>query len=339
MTAAAPARRVDRRARLRHVSSPGRTPEQRRQPALGRRAADAGDFARAGDQSAPPYHGRADRGAGARHRRSGRGDAGPPRRGKRHRDPRHRAEYRRRDDACPRTSRSWSTGGSTESSNSRRLAADRDLQQRLLGVGRHSEVEAGRRGRSSLRIRAVASTVSEVKRRAGKDLCFQPDAADALVAADSQRAHRIERPHRLGRRDADRRWRRSGDRTRRDRARAAGRYSSSALWTRRDRSCASSATSSRRAVLRTRLVDVSTSGKLSTCDVTAQEIALNHGRGGPGVFGRERGASVAAMAEAFETWIKRQGDVAGDYQRRRVGRRVDRCARACARCRSACPRC
>ena len=34
--------------------------------------------------------------------------------------------------------------------------------------------------------------------------------------------------------------------------------------------------------LRTRLVDVSTSGKLATCDVTAQEIALNHGRGGVG---------------------------------------------------------
>ena len=45
--------------------------------------------------------------------------------------------------------------------------------------------------------------------------------------------------------------------------------------------------------------------------MTAQEIALNHGRGGSGVFGRERGASVAAMAEAFEAWIRRQSDVAG----------------------------
>ncbi|MFX9209029.1 Tm-1-like ATP-binding domain-containing protein, partial [Acinetobacter baumannii] len=37
--------------------------------------------------------------------------------------------------------------------------------------------------------------------------------------------------------------------------------------------------------LRTRLVDVSTSGRAASCDVTAQEIALNHGRGGSGVFG------------------------------------------------------
>jgi uncharacterized protein (UPF0261 family)/ABC-type branched-subunit amino acid transport system ATPase component len=63
--------------------------------------------------------------------------------------------------------------------------------------------------------------------------------------------------------------------------------------------------------LRTRLVDVSTSGKLSTCDVPAQEIALNHGRGGSSVFGADRGASVTAMAEAFAKWLHRQGNVAG----------------------------
>ena len=63
--------------------------------------------------------------------------------------------------------------------------------------------------------------------------------------------------------------------------------------------------------LRTRLVDVSTSGKPATCDVTAQEVALNYRSGGSAVFGQDRGASVTAMAEAFETWIKRQGDVAG----------------------------
>jgi len=63
--------------------------------------------------------------------------------------------------------------------------------------------------------------------------------------------------------------------------------------------------------LRTRLVDVSTSGKLASCDVSAQEIALNHGRGGSGVFGVDRGASVTAMAEAFAKWLRRQGNVAG----------------------------
>jgi uncharacterized protein (UPF0261 family)/ABC-type branched-subunit amino acid transport system ATPase component len=63
--------------------------------------------------------------------------------------------------------------------------------------------------------------------------------------------------------------------------------------------------------LRTRLIDVSTSGKLTTCDVSAQEIALNHGRGGSAVFGSDRGASVSAMAEAFAKWLRRQRNVIG----------------------------
>ncbi len=63
--------------------------------------------------------------------------------------------------------------------------------------------------------------------------------------------------------------------------------------------------------LRTRLVDVSTSGKASSCDVSAQEIALNHGRGGSSVFGTDRGASVTAMADAFVRWLRRQGNIAG----------------------------
>jgi uncharacterized protein (UPF0261 family) len=63
--------------------------------------------------------------------------------------------------------------------------------------------------------------------------------------------------------------------------------------------------------LRTRLVDVSTSGRLSSCDVSAQEIALNHGRGGSIVFGSDRGAAVTAMADAFAEWLRRQGNVAG----------------------------
>ncbi|WP_315758252.1 MULTISPECIES: ABC transporter permease [unclassified Bradyrhizobium] len=63
--------------------------------------------------------------------------------------------------------------------------------------------------------------------------------------------------------------------------------------------------------LRTRLVDVSTSGRHASCDVSAQEVALNHPRGGSAVFGPDRGASVTAMAEAFARWLRRQDNVAG----------------------------
>ncbi|MGL3110606.1 ABC transporter permease [Bradyrhizobium sp. BR 1432] len=63
--------------------------------------------------------------------------------------------------------------------------------------------------------------------------------------------------------------------------------------------------------LRTRLIDVSTSGRHSSCDISAQEIALNHGRGGAAVFGPDRGAAVTAMADAFANWLRRQGNIAG----------------------------
>ena len=63
--------------------------------------------------------------------------------------------------------------------------------------------------------------------------------------------------------------------------------------------------------VRTRIIDLSTSGKHSAADVSPNEIALNHQRGAAGVFSSDRGASVAAMAEAFEAWITRQSGIAG----------------------------
>jgi uncharacterized protein (UPF0261 family)/ABC-type branched-subunit amino acid transport system ATPase component len=63
--------------------------------------------------------------------------------------------------------------------------------------------------------------------------------------------------------------------------------------------------------LRTRLVDLSTSGKPSAADVPPTEIALNHRHGASGVFTGDRGRSVAGMGEAFEAWIRRQRGVAG----------------------------
>jgi uncharacterized protein (UPF0261 family)/ABC-type branched-subunit amino acid transport system ATPase component len=67
----------------------------------------------------------------------------------------------------------------------------------------------------------------------------------------------------------------------------------------------------KQADVRTRLVDLSTSGKHSAADVSPNEIALNHPRGASGVFLSDRGASVAAMAEAFDTWVGRQSGIAG----------------------------
>ncbi len=59
------------------------------------------------------------------------------------------------------------------------------------------------------------------------------------------------------------------------------------------------------------LVDLSTSGGPSPADVPPHHIAA-YFRGGPNaVFTGERGAAITAMAEAFEAWIRRQDRVGG----------------------------
>ncbi|GMG82780.1 ABC transporter permease [Paralimibaculum aggregatum] len=63
--------------------------------------------------------------------------------------------------------------------------------------------------------------------------------------------------------------------------------------------------------LRVKLVDLSTSGKPSGAEVPPHEVAAHHPRGAAGVFTGDRGRSVAAMSEAFERWMTRQTGVAG----------------------------
>ena len=63
--------------------------------------------------------------------------------------------------------------------------------------------------------------------------------------------------------------------------------------------------------LRVCTVDLSTSGKPSSADVPPHMVAAYHRGGASAVFTGDRGASVRAMAEAFENWIHTQRGVAG----------------------------
>jgi uncharacterized protein (UPF0261 family)/ABC-type branched-subunit amino acid transport system ATPase component len=194
--------------------------------------------------------------------------------------------------------------------DSARLAADRELQQRLLGVGQHGAI-------------APDIETSPAKREPEGDA--QPARGKGparIYISNPVLPTRWSQPVPIARIEAAARTRSVGV-TRLEEAARQERQPSAAptpgppvvlvvgtLDTKgvelrfiRDIVAASG--------LRTRLVDVSTSGKLSACDVSAQEIALNHGRGGSGVFGSDRGASVSAMADAFTKWLGRQGNVAG----------------------------
>jgi uncharacterized protein (UPF0261 family)/ABC-type branched-subunit amino acid transport system ATPase component len=194
---------------------------------------------------------------------------------------------------------------------SARLAADRDLQQRLLGVGRHGE--AG----------------PELEADARDDVAARPAAARPpsvapirVYVSNPTPPTRWSQPVPIARIEAGARTLSSGVLRLED-----------TLRPRRDAAVAQSAGPPTVLVvgtldtkgeelrfirdivagsgLRARLVDVSTSGKLTSCDVSAQEIALNHPRGGNAVFGSDRGASVTAMAEACANWLRRQTDVVG----------------------------
>ena len=63
--------------------------------------------------------------------------------------------------------------------------------------------------------------------------------------------------------------------------------------------------------LRTRLVDLSTSGRSAGADVSPQEVALAHPRGSAGLASGDRGTAVAAMTDAFRAWLGRQQGVLG----------------------------
>ena len=63
--------------------------------------------------------------------------------------------------------------------------------------------------------------------------------------------------------------------------------------------------------LRTRLVDLSTSGRSAGADVSPQEVALAHPRGSAGLASGDRGTAVAAMTEAFRAWLGRRQGVLG----------------------------
>ncbi len=60
-----------------------------------------------------------------------------------------------------------------------------------------------------------------------------------------------------------------------------------------------------------RIVDLSTSGRHSGAEIPAHQVAVFHPRGASGVFTSDRGESVAGMTVAFERWISRQSGIAG----------------------------
>ena len=191
-----------------------------------------------------------------------------------------------------------------------RLEADRELQQRLLGVGQHAEEEEIReeiaaaqgeesarpaRQRGPVRVYIANPTtptrwsqpipVAQIEAAARtRTIAPEPVSSGAVTPAVELRpiqrggAAPVIVAGTLDTKGAELRFLR-------DQIAAAG--------------------------VRVVLVDLSTSGGPSPADVPPHHIAA-YFRGGPNaVFTGERGAAISAMAEAFEAWIRRQDRIGG----------------------------
>jgi uncharacterized protein (UPF0261 family)/ABC-type branched-subunit amino acid transport system ATPase component len=194
--------------------------------------------------------------------------------------------------------------------DSARLAADRELQQRLLGVGLHAGLEpdadmpaAGAEAKPAPQhVSARGPIRIYISNPTPPTRWSQPVPIGRIEAAARTRSTQVARLDETARRTREQvAAHTSGPPV----VLVVGTLDTKGTELRFIRDIIAEAG------LRTRLVDVSTSGKHATCDVSAQEIALNHGRGGSAVFGPDRGAAVTAMADAFANWLRRQGNVAG----------------------------
>jgi uncharacterized protein (UPF0261 family)/ABC-type branched-subunit amino acid transport system ATPase component len=206
----------------------------------------------------------------------------------------------------------------------RELAADRDLQQRLLGVGRHAEEpeeeEAG--GMSLAETEARVAEVFQVVRGGnghnGEPQRETPGGIRLVSALPNRWAlsdAELGRGSRTNARPAE-----NGARVEPREADVfdmplAERHGRTALvagtFDTKGRELKFIREALRELGIRTRTVDLSTSGKPSSADVTPQEVASAHPRGASAVFGGDRGKAVDAMAAAFARWIVRQRDVGG----------------------------
>ncbi|WP_137932556.1 ABC transporter permease [Mesorhizobium comanense] len=196
--------------------------------------------------------------------------------------------------------------------DARALAADRELQQRLLGVGRHAE-EAPVTPAEAAQARDQLAEVYRVDRTGTGSAEPQPQngvyrpvtelpnrwnvpvtelrqtAVDKTASRDDpKKVFAIPFAERIGRTVL-----------------VAGTFDTKGKELRfvADRLKALG--------LPVRTVDLSTSGKPTSADVPAMQVAGMHARGSSAVFTNDRGGSVSAMADAFARWIEREPRIGG----------------------------
>lgn len=182
------------------------------------------------------------------------------------------------------------------------LAGDRDLQQALLGVGRHAHDETPDDA-DQAETSAEASAPSHASQRIYTSNPALPTrwSADVPVHVIAQSARTVTAVATPNAREAA---------PRPEMTRHGVIYVCGTLDTKGDELRYMRDIMKEQGV-RTALVDLSTSGKPSGAEVSPSAVAGFHPRGSTGVFTGDRGTAVAGMTVAFERWIAQRSDVAG----------------------------
>ncbi|MDX8533217.1 ABC transporter permease [Mesorhizobium sp. VK25A] len=191
------------------------------------------------------------------------------------------------------------------------LAADRDLQQRLLGVGRHAE-EAPVTAMEAAQAKEQLAAVYRVDRAAGGSV--EP-AEGGVYRPVTQLPNRWNVPVTELRQAAVDKAAPQDDPRKVFAIPFAERIGKTVLvagtFDTKGKELRFVADRLKSLGLPVRTVDLSTSGKPSSADVPAMQVAGMHPRGSSAVFTDDRGGSVSAMAEAFARWIEREPRIGG----------------------------
>ena len=185
---------------------------------------------------------------------------------------------------------------------SSRLSNDRDLQQALLGVGRHAHDSAPETPRAvagdvaeagSDGIRRIYMSNPKTPTRWSRPVPVEVIEGSARTSTADSGPQRMETPLRHAAKSHE------------DAILVVGTFDTKG----RELNYIGEILKNRG--LMVRMVDISTSGKPSGADVPPHEVAAFHPRGTSGVFTGDRGSAVLGMTEAFLRWIISRDSIAG----------------------------
>jgi len=195
----------------------------------------------------------------------------------------------------------------------RALAADRALQQQLLGVGRHSEAEPV----TAAIVAQAEQHLAEVYRveRSTGETAEVPASSDGVYRPVTELPNRWNVPVTAMRQAAVEKSAPADDPKKIFAIPFAERIGRTVLvagtFDTKGKELRFIADRLKSLGIPVRTVDLSTSGKPVSADIPAMQVASMHARGPSEVMSGDRGRSVTAMAEAFARWIDREPRIGG----------------------------